>query len=52
MRMSGALLLCSFNPQFFIRPPIGWLRWCFASKDLARLAQGVDRLRSWISAGV
>ncbi len=27
----------------------GWLRWCFASKDLARLALGVQRLRSWIS---
>ena len=28
----------------------GWLRWCFASKDLARLAQGVDRLESWLAA--
>jgi len=26
----------------------GWLRWCFASKDLSRLAQGVDRLRAWL----
>ena len=26
----------------------GWLRWCFASKDLARLRQGVDRLASWL----
>lgn len=26
----------------------GWLRWCFASKDLARLGQGVDRLRHWL----
>ena len=26
----------------------GWLRWCFASKDVSRLAQGVDRLTSWI----
>jgi aspartate/methionine/tyrosine aminotransferase len=26
----------------------GWLRWCFASKDLSRLAQGVDRLRGWL----
>ena len=26
----------------------GWLRWCFASKDPARLGQGVDRLASWI----
>ena len=23
----------------------GWLRWCFAAKDPARLGQGVDRLR-------
>ncbi len=26
----------------------GWLRWCFASKDPARLAQGVDRLQAWL----
>ena len=24
----------------------GWLRWCFASKDPSRLAQGLQRLRS------
>jgi len=28
----------------------GWLRWCFASKDVARLGQGVERLRSWLAA--
>jgi aspartate/methionine/tyrosine aminotransferase len=27
----------------------GWLRWCFASKDVARLGQGVDRLGSWLA---
>ncbi len=27
----------------------GWLRWCFASKDLARLGQGVERLKNWLS---
>jgi aspartate/methionine/tyrosine aminotransferase len=27
----------------------GWLRWCFASKDLARLGQGVDRLSTWLA---
>ncbi|MBK6009332.1 pyridoxal phosphate-dependent aminotransferase [Ramlibacter ginsenosidimutans] len=27
----------------------GWLRWCFASKDLGRLRQGVDRLGTWLS---
>jgi aspartate/methionine/tyrosine aminotransferase len=27
----------------------GWLRWCFASKDLARLEQGVERLRGWLA---
>ena len=26
----------------------GWLRWCFASQDVARLGQGVERLRSWL----
>lgn len=26
----------------------GWLRWCFASQDLARLGQGVERLRRWL----
>jgi aspartate/methionine/tyrosine aminotransferase len=26
----------------------GWLRWCFASKDLSRLNQGVERLRAWL----
>lgn len=27
----------------------GWLRWCFASRDIARLEQGVDRLRHWLT---
>ena len=27
----------------------GWLRWCFASKDLSRLGEGVERLKHWIS---
>ncbi|GAB3646396.1 pyridoxal phosphate-dependent aminotransferase [Ramlibacter alkalitolerans] len=27
----------------------GWLRWCFASKDVARLRQGVDRLGTWLA---
>ena len=26
----------------------GWLRWCFASQDPARLGQGVGRLRTWL----
>ena len=26
----------------------GWLRWCFASQDLVRLEQGVERLKSWL----
>jgi aspartate/methionine/tyrosine aminotransferase len=25
----------------------GWLRWCFASKDPARLVDGVERLKKW-----
>jgi aspartate/methionine/tyrosine aminotransferase len=28
----------------------GWLRWCFASKDVSRLGQGVQRLQSWLSS--
>ena len=27
----------------------GWLRWCFASRDVARLGQGVERLRNWLT---
>ena len=26
----------------------GWMRWCFASHDLQRLTQGVQRLRAWL----
>ena len=26
----------------------GWLRWCFASKDLGRLLEGVERLTHWL----
>ena len=26
----------------------GWLRWCFASRDVARLGQGVERLARWL----
>jgi aspartate/methionine/tyrosine aminotransferase len=26
----------------------GWLRWCFASQDPQRLAQGVERLLGWL----
>ena len=29
----------------------GWLRWCFASQDPARLREGVDRLRGWLARG-
>jgi len=28
----------------------GWLRWCFASKDPARLTLGVERLKGWLAA--
>jgi len=28
----------------------GWLRWCFASKDLARLELGAQRLRRWLAS--
>ena len=26
----------------------GWLRWCFAAKDTARLVEGVRRLQGWL----
>jgi aspartate/methionine/tyrosine aminotransferase len=26
----------------------GWLRWCFASRDPARLVQGVERLQRFL----
>lgn len=29
----------------------GWLRWCFASRDLHRLEQGVERLAGWLQKG-
>ena len=28
----------------------GWLRWCFASKDLSRLDEGVRRLKGWLGS--
>lgn len=28
----------------------GWLRWCFASKDLSRLDEGLARLSRWLSS--
>jgi aspartate/methionine/tyrosine aminotransferase len=27
----------------------GWLRWCFASRDPARLEAGVERLQAWLA---
>ncbi|RZI75134.1 MAG: aminotransferase class I/II-fold pyridoxal phosphate-dependent enzyme, partial [Rubrivivax sp.] len=27
----------------------GWLRWCFATQDTRRLAEGVDRLARWLA---
>ncbi len=27
----------------------GWLRWCFASRDTARLEEGVRRLQGWLA---
>jgi len=29
----------------------GWLRWCFASKNIARLEEGVARLQRWLTTG-
>jgi len=28
----------------------GWLRWCFASKDVTRLQKGVERLSDWLKS--
>jgi aspartate/methionine/tyrosine aminotransferase len=28
----------------------GWLRWCFASRDVSRLGQGAERLERWLHA--
>jgi aspartate/methionine/tyrosine aminotransferase len=36
--------------EAFAPEAAGWLRWCFASKDLSRLAQGMERLKGWLSA--
>ena len=30
----------------------GWLRWCFASNDLGRLVEGVNRLNRWIQTNL
>ena len=34
--------------EAFAPEAAGWLRWCFASKDLGRLRQGVERLQIWL----
>lgn len=34
--------------EAFAPEAAGWLRWCFASKDLGRLDQGVERLKAWL----
>jgi aspartate/methionine/tyrosine aminotransferase len=35
--------------EAFAPEAAGWLRWCFASKDLSRLGQGVERLKGWLA---
>ena len=35
----------------FAHEAAGWLRWCFASKDLGRLTLGVERLGAWLKRG-
>ena len=37
----------AFDPSS-TSPASGWLRWCFASKDLQRLVTGVERLEKWL----
>ncbi|MBN3786031.1 pyridoxal phosphate-dependent aminotransferase [Burkholderia sp. Ac-20353] len=34
--------------EAFAPEAAGWLRWCFASKDVGRLEEGVRRLKSWL----
>jgi len=34
--------------EAFAPEAAGWLRWCFASQDLGRLEQGVQRLQRWL----
>lgn len=35
--------------EAFAPEAAGWLRWCFASKDLSRLTEGVERLTAWLA---
>ena len=35
--------------EAFAPEAAGWLRWCFASKDLGRLRLGVERLQNWLA---
>ena len=37
---------------FMVKPTLdaqGWLRWCFASREVDRLGQGVERLERWLA---
>lgn len=48
--VEGGLGLAPGN-AFMVNPgpeAQGWLRWCFASQDVARLGRGVERLRRWL----
>ncbi len=36
--------------EAFADEAAGWLRWCFASRELARLDEGVVRLSRWLAA--
>jgi aspartate/methionine/tyrosine aminotransferase len=48
--MDAGLGLAPGN-AFMVNPDAdaqGWLRWCFASQDLSRLGQGVQRLERWL----
>ena len=35
--------------EAFAPEAAGWLRWCFASRDLTRLALGAERLQGWLA---
>jgi len=36
--------------EAFAPEAAGWLRWCFAARDLARLQAGVTRLQQWLDS--
>jgi CBS-domain-containing membrane protein len=46
---TSIVLVMSAPGSAFAPEAQGWLRWCFASKDLSRLTLGAERLRGWLA---